>query len=417
MNKIRAEAFDIMQNFYRTAHEPLIRCMMCFSGQLDADALLRAVDLSVAAVPPLACRFDSETHSWKENGFSAKNILQVVSERESNTAEKLLLSKINFEHEPQLKLFLVRGETDDTLCVIISHLVADGAGFKQYLYLLAELYSRCVENPVYHTAPQPGDRTLGQLLRGYSFREKKSIFTAKPEMLREDASEFPPLKGDGKRPFVVRCVLEKDLLATAKAYGKSRNASINDLLLTAFVRAVSGWTGSSHIEFPCPVDIRKYLKDRESCGICNMTSNYLCKADIPAGELFDGTLRNISEHMTVQKKNLACLKGPALLNVLFHILPYSILHGLFSKLFVIPVVSYTNMGILDEKRLFFAGVKVRDAFLSTAVKHAPYFQVAVSTWQGNCSLCSSFYGTPDDEKQICDFLNSMKREILSAIGC
>lgn len=413
MSKVRTEAFDIMQNYYRTVHDPLIRCMFQFNGRLDADVLERAVNLSTAAIPQIACRFDSKSHGWAEMNFTAKDMLTIVPEENGTAAEKLLLSTIGFEQEPQLKLFLFRGEQNDTLCAIISHLVADAAGFKQYLYLLAQLYSLCAKDPDYNIASKAGDRSLGQLLRGYSFHEKKSIFTSKQASLHEEASMYPPLQGDKNRQFIIRCSLERSEFEAVKSYGKSHSASVNDMLMTAFARALSRWTGSSHIEFPCPVDIRKYLKNREACGICNLTSNYLCSADLSADDPFEKTLHRIAKQMAAQKESSACLKGPAFLNILFHILPESAIQALLSKIFTIPVVSYTNMGILDEKLLAFGNVNASDVFLSTAVKYAPYFQVSVSTWKGNCSLCSSFHGMPKDEQQIRDFMDSMKKELLS----
>lgn len=416
VNSISTEVFDMMQNYYRSVHNPLIRCMLQFPGRLDENVLLRAINLSIPAVRQIACQFCSKTYDWEENTFSAKDMLHIVSQTDSDTVAQLLLSAIAFEKEPQLKLFLVRGEKGDTLCVIFSHLVADGAGFKQYLYLLAELYSKCAENPAYNTAAKAGDRSLNQLLHGYSFRERAAVFTSKSEPLHQDDSMFPPLEGEKDRLFVVRCVLHAEQLGAIKAFGKNNHATVNDMLMTAFARALSAWTGSKKIAFPCFVDMRKYLKDQAACGICNMTSSYSCHAEFEEGETFAQTLKNISGQMAEQKKSFACLKGPALLNVVYHVLPRSAFIRLFPRIFSVAAVSLTNMGILDENRLTFGNMKAEDAFLSTAVKYAPYFQVSISTWCGSCSLCSSFHGTPKDERQVRDFLKAMKKELLTVSG-
>ena len=415
MTKIRTEAFDVMQNFYRAVHDPLIRCTMHFSGRVKPDILARAVNLSIPAVPQIVCGFSEKSHGWVPGGFTADDMIHIVQGGE-DAMKKLQLTPLDFEHGPQLGLFLAQGEQDDALCVTISHLVADGAGLKQYLYLLAELYSRCEADSGYHTPAQPGDRSLGQLLRGYRFGERMKILSAEVKGLKQDPSMYPPLRGDRNRPFLVRTVLEAPAFSSVVSYGEQRGASVNDMLMTAFARAMAHWTGNSHVAFPCPVDIRKYLREPERCGVCNLTSNYICDAEIRPGEPFEETLRGISAQMKAQKGSTACLKGPALLRPLSRVLPYPVFHSLFSKLFTIPVVSYTNIGVLDEKRLAFGTAQLNDAFLSTAVKYAPYFQLSVSTWRGTCSLCSSFHGTPEDESAAASFLEQVRGELLSAAG-
>lgn len=411
----RAEAFDIMQNYYRTVHQPLIRCMIRFCGHADVEILRRAVSLSVSAVPQAACGLNPKTMCWEKSGYPEK-MFCVIPETEKDTPEKLLLSTINFERGPQLKLILVRGKEADTLCVVVSHLIMDGGGFKEYLYLLANLYSRCAEDSAFCEKPVPGDRTVGQLLNGYSFAEKFAILMAEPAPIRQGAALYPPLQGEKGRPFFVRRVLREDVLSSVKSYGKSCGASVNDMLLTAYARALRDWTGQTHVEFPCPVDMRKYLKNRKSCGLCNMTSNYRCATEIAKGEPFETTLRKISAQMTAQKKSTACLKGPVMLNLLFHALPRPALCGLFPKIFSIPVVSYTNIGILDESRLVFQGTKIQDAFLVTAVKHAPYFQLSATTWRGECTITSAYCGTPEDKKRIGGFMAALERELAVAVG-
>lgn len=130
---IKAEAFDIMQNYYRTVHRPLIRCMLCFSGRLDANALRRAAALSTHAVPKIACRFDPAACRWKKSCES--ELVSVLPKADAGA--KALLTGVDFEKGPQLRLVIVRDGQNDTLCAIVSHLVMDGGGFKEYLYLLA----------------------------------------------------------------------------------------------------------------------------------------------------------------------------------------------------------------------------------------------------------------------------------------
>lgn len=414
MEKIRAEAFDAMQNFYRTAHVPLVRCVIRFAGRADAAALTRAVGLTLPAVPQAACGYDGKRGRWVPAGFTAADMVEVFGDPDGSVLEKLRLSDIDFNRGPQLRLFLARGAENDSLCVLISHLVSDGGGFKQYLYLLAETYARCAADPAFCARAKPGDRGLGQLLRGRGFFEKLKILFQRFPVTHQEPGLYPPLRGDAERPFLIRCRLESGLLAAVAACAKQNGASVNDMILTAYARALGRWTGQRHVELPCPVDLRKYIGDPAACGVCNLTGNFRCAVEIPPDEPFKATLCRVRAQMQAQKTSAQGLKWPAVLGLAFRVLPYPVIRRIFPKAITVPVVSYTNMGVIDEARLSFGGLRAEDVFLSTAVKYAPYFQVAVSTWHGVCSLCSCFHGTPEDEAAVRRFLGEIRGELAAA---
>lgn len=415
-HKIRTEAFDLMQYFYSSAHNPLIRALIRFSGRLDPDLLRRAVDLSASSVPQIRCVFSPRAHGWEDRGFSADRIVRVTETTEEGAAERLLLDKIEFESEPQLKIHLVRGPESDTLVVVISHLVADGAGLKQYLYLLASLYRRCAETPGAIMPPEPLDRGVGQIFRGMGPAERIRILRSRMEFRKQEKEMYLPMEEEQGEPVTVKRRVGGESFAELRRYAKKAGVTVNDLLLTAYGRAHSSLTGCPDLEIPCPVDLRKYLPEGARCGICNLTSNYLCRVSAAAGEPFRETLKRVSAQMSAQKGNRNCLKGPILLDLLFTVLPYSSAKKVFDRYFTIPVISFTNLGVLDWKRLDFGNGKIADAYLATAVKHPPSFQVSVSSFGGCCTLCSSLYATEKNRRIAEDFLDGMISELERAVS-
>lgn len=217
---------------------------------------------------------------------------------------------------------------------------------------------------------------------------------------------------DGRgKPFLAERAVEAHAFAAAKAYAKSRKAAVNDLLMAAFARAHYAVTGCPKLLLPCPVDLRKYLPKRESAGITNLTSSYLCAVKVRENEPFDVTLLSVSMQMQAQKNSLACLKGPMFLDMSNRLLPYSLFRKAFFRVFYIPVISYTNLGILDRKRLRFGNAETADALLATAVKHAPSFQVSVSTFEGRCTLSSCADYREEDRGVAVEFLEKMAGEL------
>ncbi|QAT48447.1 hypothetical protein EQM14_00865 [Caproiciproducens sp. NJN-50] len=415
-HKIRTEAFDLMQYFYSSAHDPLIRALIRFSGRLDPDVLRRAVDLSASSVPQIRCVFSAESRGWEDRGFSANRIVRVTEAGEKNAAERLLLDTIKLDSEPQLKIHLVRGPGSDTLCVILSHLAADGTGFKQYLYLLASLYRRCAETPGTIVPPEPLDRGVGQIFRGMGLTERLRILRAPMDCRKQEKEMYLPTEEEQGEPVTVLRRAGGELFSALKQYAKKAGVTVNDVLLTAYGRAHFSLTGCADLEIPCPVDLRKYLPDGARCGICNLTGNYVCRVSPEKGELFRETLKRVAAQMSGQKGSRNCLKGPMLLDFLFTVLPYPARKKVFDRNFSIPVISFTNLGVLDGKRLDFGNGKIEDAYLTTAVKHPPSFQISVSTLGNCCTLGSSLYATEKNRSVAERFLDGMISELELAVS-
>ncbi len=403
-----------MQNFYGMVQEPRIRCYVRFHGHISETSLKKAVQLSVGAIPELNCRFDEKRHCWEKRSFTAEDMVHLiyVSGKDEISQFSYLLTAIDHTCEPQIKILLLRDEKHDTLCIIINHMVSDGAGFKQYLYLLCDLYSKCERDVKFSKSPEPlGRRNLNQLLKNLSFEEKLAILLSKSNFGKPDPAITLPLTGDSSHPILCRTWIEKEQFDIVRHLASNYHVSINDIILTAYIRVLHQITGCKKITVPCPVDLRKYKKQGQQCGICNLTGNYWCDEEIERGETFAETLPKVSGQMSFQKQSNACLKGPMLFHMLFHILPFPAVQKSFLRISPVPVTSYTNLGILENDRLCFGGHVIEDAFISTAVKKVPYFQLSVSTYQGRCTLTSSLYGSEEDREFISGILNQIVQEI------
>lgn len=420
-DKYRAEAFDIMQYFYRSVHKPLIHCFIHFTGHIDEIVLKAAVTQSLEAIPQIGCCFDTSTSRpcWRVHGFTGEDIVKVSACQDENQKEqamKLLSSAIDIKREPQLKIFVVKGQTCDMLSIMINHMICDGAGFKEYLYLLAGLYTKLEQHIkssmdlAYHT------RSEGQLFQNLGFREKTNILFSKVKIPKQEKQIGINLEGDKRNPFFVTCQISKDKFKMIKMYTRSKGVTLNDIVIAAYIRSLSRKTGNDRIILPCPVDLRKYLSEGKPHGICNLTSNYICDITVNKKDTFYDTMMQVSHQMKKQKENKNHLKPIMLLEFVFHIVPFRILQKSFHKLFTIPVVSYTNLGIIDKKSLQFGNTDIMEAFLTGAVKYVPYFQIAISTFDDNCTISCNLHGTTKDKIWIEAFLQEIKKEIESESG-
>ncbi|MFD1174965.1 hypothetical protein ACFQ3W_01410 [Paenibacillus puldeungensis] len=421
VGRIKAESFDLMQYFYRTVHEPLIHGLITFYGHLDEAAFIEAVTLSGQAIPLIRCTFEmgGGRPYWKDRGFTGKDIVHVMESQATyleNEVPEWLAASIDIHNEPQLKIVLIKGPETDTLCIIMNHMVCDGAGFKQYIYLLGELYTACCGEAGDLLRVRPDttaySRGTGQLFSGLRCYEKIGLLFAEYDLSKQKKQATVHMEGDSGNPFFVMRRMDPADFCRLKERAKRKDATINDMILTSYARALSRETGAEQIVIPCPVDLRKFIPSGGNPGICNLTSNFICDVTVWRGDLFEMTLEQVSSQMKVQKESPSCLKSVIMLEMFFHLLPFRVIRKVFGKLFTIPVTSYTNLGVIDKRVLRFGQIGIADAVLTGAIKYAPYFQIAVSTYDDACTLSCNLHSTPHDQVRIERFLEGMISELL-----
>ncbi len=71
----------------------------------------------------------------------------------------------------------------------------------------------------------------------------------------------------------------------------------------------------------------------------------------------------------------------------------------------------SNIGIVDDKRLVFAGVKAYDAFMTGAIKYKPYMQLALTTFRKEMTMTICIYGNASDRAIIEKFFKLFNDEI------
>lgn len=411
---IKVQPFACMQYFYKSEGLPRIRSFIQFEGRIDENLLKKAVDMSIDAVPLINCVFDEESFSWKQCDFTAADIIHIIDDAESegNGDTKWLTKDLDFTREPQLKIILLRQVACDKLFVIINHMVADGCGFKDYLYLLGNLYTQC-ENETFSGFNKKAlkKQSFSQVSHNFSMKKRWKILSSKLNVSMPPESFKFPLKGDPDNAVVLIKNIDNDSFNKIRKYAKDRGASINDIIITAYVRDIYRTLKVPEITIPCPVDLRKFGKKKQIFGICNLTGLYNCTVNISENEAFDETLHKVTAQMNVQKLGTDCMKLPMFLDMIFRTLPLRILINRFSKMRMTPFITYTNLGIIDEKRLCFGSYNVEKAYITTAIKRNQYFQLSVSTFKDCCTLSASLFATEEDVTFANGVLNNVKNEL------
>jgi NRPS condensation-like uncharacterized protein len=410
----RATPAEKLQIVYLRSHRPLIRFVLCFDGKINPETLRKAIDLSIKDAPLLSCSFSLTKNHWVQKGFTSSIIVEIV-DGYATMMDDMILSDIDFEKEPPMRVFLVQNGEKDSLCFVASHLAFDGMALKRYVYLVAELYDSVLQHrdeTEMASYDYSLDRSFRPVFKKLSIRGKLSLLAPMRKPAKQKILLPFSEKGD-KKSFLVSKTIPTESFLSVEAKAKTAGVTINDLVMTAYAFALSFFSGQESTAFACPVSFVKKLPAHPAPAFSNLTGVYFFNETIEVSSSFSQILQKVHSSFEKQKESFDCYRGPFLLSMVFGLLHPSVLAiELVSKIAPAPIVSYTNLGIIEKTGICFGQTKPENAFISTAVKKAPSFQLTISTFSDSLTMTSSFLGTQNDKKLIEDILAKTSNELL-----
>lgn len=181
--------------------------------------------------------------------------------------------------------------------------------------------------------------------------------------------------------------------------------------MAAFGKAVQQYCGIDEINLACPTDMRQYLSDadQQQLRVQNLTGRYNVGIKAPLDENLVDTAMHIHEDMNAAKEQHAFLESfRKMLNNLAQGATVQKLQRDVEQHYHVREIAYTNMAIIDEQRLAFAGIKVQKAVLSGGFRRMPHYQICVNTFKNQLSLVANVIGTPA-EMQLAKAVMTMMR--------
>ena len=371
-NTFNAEPLDLMQYINRRFHEPVMHARIALDGRLDTDRLANAITKLKRVFPLIACTYDATSNQFVEReGWQAADVMHT-----SQDGDRLLFRRMDSSRE-LISLTLC----GDTFYVTISHLTCDGAGFRQLLYLLCDLYNGTMPDV------PPLHRDFDQLVAGLS-KYERAVMTAR--MLASMLGGYknrPVIEASDKQSdFLVERTIDAETMRRIHDKAKRLGATLNDVFLAAYSRALYAISGQSQWSIPCTSDLRKYAT--APVGIGNLTGSYNCNIAIREGEPFEETLAKVSKTMSQLKQTRNDLAGPALLVRKYRRSSLPKFLKLYGNMPTQSFTEYTNTGKIDADRLRFDGCETRNFTLFSCNSYAPNLQLCVSSFRGETTFSS-----------------------------
>ena len=412
-----AEVFDQFQQLcdVKGFNDHQVHCVLRFDYLPDAEILKKAVISSIEAIPILGTRYiEGIRPRWTTLDPSEFGRAFVTASTEVEF-EEFFGSRVDESLGPQVRVCLLKS-SPFAVAFKMNHMVCDAAGFKEYLYFLCNIYSKLMADPEFRPAPISGDRSIRGVLKRFGMGAKlKCLFIQSKENNLTGGARFPLSDSGEVRPYILTRKLGRGRTAELKDFGRAKGATLNDVVLTAYYRCLFqrlALSSGSEVQIPVMVDMRRYLKEAgDFVSLTNLASTVITQLEYRPEERFEATLVRVKAIMDKKKGSNIGLNGFIKLDLMHRILGDRIANRMLMSILKNPLICMTNVGILDSAQIAFGDLRPRDAFLCGSIKYKPYFQLAISSYDGELTLSVNLLGCASDRNSILSFFDEIEAEL------
>lgn len=415
--KYKAETFDKLQYLFEETkfNDHQLHSVIRFENKLNADVMEKAMSLLLKIVPILSCVYNHNNGNsyWETPSNSEFNDIFTIVSNEADF-NIFTTSKTNELTGPQIKACLYSSD-EDSLSIIMNHMVCDAADFKKCLYLLSSLYSNLIKDS--GSSPEyifNGDRGIQTITSQISFSNKiKALLLQNKESNQKSIDKFSMSKDENTAPFILTHEISEKKYVVLHDFCKHNNVTINDAVLTAYYRVLAKMMNmeGKPLSIPIMIDMRRYLKEKNSNSLSNLSSTVITRITVNAEENFKETLTKVNKEINSKKAKQIGMNGFVKLALINRIFNNARSYSITKRKLKNPYICMTNIGVLDSEKLVFEGSPVRNAFMCGSIKYRPHFQMALSSFANKITFSSNLYGNMQDRKTILHFFSLLDKEL------
>lgn len=409
--------------FYNT--DTQLKTIIQFEGHIDLELMLKSIRLTIDCEPILGCKFieHEKTPTWgKIKNIDCINwcIVKETNNRQ-DAIEEFLTSRVA-PIEIQFAAKIIRTTESDTLCIMLNHSSSDAAGIKYYLTLLSEIYNKLYNNNSFLSDPST-IRGTEEIFKNLGITDlgkawNPNLGSSKPTW----AFPYSHKKEEASKVSIHK--IEQEDFFNIYAYGKSRNVTFNDMMLTAFYRSLFQLinpTEKNAMEVTTTVDLRRYLsKKNKAQSICNLSAQVPIQLPMFQGESFESTLKRVSAITENLKNNNPGINN-AITSEMLRGMGYKNVVAFFKNSRNQAVMNrkasplFSNMGIISKNPLTFGNTEVKESYIVSPLGYAPNFAFAFNTYNNIVTMTVNYQIPTTSVEDVETFFVNFKKEILSIL--
>lgn len=421
-NVFKAGAVDKLTFALKKFGDQQIHAIIFFDGHFDEERIKTAARLLLDTEPVLGCRFidHHKTPYWeRRNDLDSLPYCTFTKTLDFNRdLFDFIVTPCDPREDLGIQLKIFHQEKNDVLVVKTSHAIIDGGGIIEYLFALGDLYNKLAVNPNLRIEPNvTGSRSLKQVLKRFNIFQKLFIFlrnrSSKPNWM------LPYIGLEAKNPNYILRRFTEEQFRKIKKISKKHNATINDMILTAFYRSIFKIINpntKTRLLSVVTINLRAYLPNQKGESICNLSSSSYPKINYKPNEQFEETLFRVRDEMNFRKRFAPGI-GPGFFIENVFKFPFARVKKSIQKRYdkdlkrnaTHPV--FTNVGLLRTEDLDFGEIKAIDAYLMTPIMNAPGFIFGVMTFNERMSICMGFYESSYNKELIQTFIDNIVEEL------
>ena len=418
--RLNAELWDKMHYLFRDYNDRMVHVELHYDFEINVEALKTVLICFFEKAPVLHSSFtDNHIHPyWTVKDYHINDVLtvkEVGEEALSDEINSFLVQYIPPDADIQMKVAVFNHGGKSTLCLVENHMCMDGGDLKYFMKALCKNYNDYIENKVSPIDLRTGTRSYEAVYEDFTAGERKVAKNLYKNINTPDKHGFPLTPDDIRdRSFIARRKLSAQKFDEIRAAGKSRGATINDMILTSYFYSLyelANFDINDSVSISCAIDLRRHIKDNSDQGVTNQTAWMQCKVPKRGSDIFE-TLEYVKRSSNQFKQDRYMgLHGLPLLSLGYKIMPHAASEEIIKVGYANPLLAMSNIGILEVDKLALEGHEPTDGFMSGAVKYKPYVLLSATSMRKELTLSMCVRGNDEDKKIVEHFFDLLEKNL------
>ena len=420
MKKHKAQLYDKIQNVIGNYNDRMVRGVFQYNFDIDVD-IIRDILLDFSdSSPIMRSSFQQNffAHYWVERTFKEEDILLVsYTDNPYEEALKFICNVLPIDGNIQLKIAIFKNNrmTQSVIAVLTNHMYMDGGDLKYFMKMLCKAYNCSLDKN--NITLKSGSRSYKTVYEDMNkkIRKKAKLLYSNPTP--KNTKQFGLSDdSDSDYSFIITENISSEYFSRIKKYGKKYNATLNDIILSAYFFSLVKLCNidlGEEVTISGAIDLRRYMSDSSKTGITNHSSYLPYTIKIPGND-FESIFKEVlQETIKYKADSFTGLYGLPLLNFAYTVFPAFIADKLVKKFYNNPYLAMSNIGILQEDSYSIGKNTPDKAFITGTVKYKPGIMVTVTTYKDEITLSMCGKGNDIDKERLSSLLVSIKETLIN----